>query len=82
MKQDATSSTNVVFDSLDWAKRLRSQAALDLLAAGAKDGDSRLSEILAGHVRDGVCTEPGQLLQRWDGLAWMPVDKSEHRNAA
>lgn len=69
-------------DPLDWAKRIRSQCALDLLAAGAKDGDSRLSEILAGHVRDGVCSESGHLMQRWDGLAWVPVDKSGYGNAA
>ena len=54
----------------------------ELLTAGAKEGDSRLAEILAGHVRDGVCSEAGNLLQRWDGLAWRRADESEYRRAA
>lgn len=69
-------------DPLDWAKRIRSQCALDLLTAGAKEGDSLLAAILAGHVRDGVCSESGQILQRWDGLAWMPADKIGYGHAA
>lgn len=69
-------------DALKWAKRPRSQTALDLLTAGAKDGDSRLAEILAVHVRDGVCSESGKLLQRWDGLAWRKANESEYRRAA
>lgn len=69
-------------DPLKWAKRVRSQCALDLLTAGAKEGDSRMAEILAGHVRDGVCSESGKLLQRWDGLAWRRADEIEYRRAA
>jgi len=69
-------------DALKWAKRVRSQTALDLLTAGAKEGDSRLAEILAGHVRDGVCSESGKLLQRWDGKSWRRADDIEYRRAA
>jgi hypothetical protein len=69
-------------DPLKWAKRPRSQTALDLLTAGAKEGDSRLADILAGHVLDMVCSESGKLLQRWDGLAWRRADESEYRRAA
>jgi hypothetical protein len=68
-------------DPLKWAKLPKSQTALDLLTAGAKEGDSRLAEILAGHVRDGVCSESGKLLQRWDGLAWRQADANEYRRA-
>ncbi len=69
-------------DALKWAKRVRSQTALDLLTAGAKEGDSRLAEILAGHVRDGVCSESGKLLQRLDGQSWRRADDIEYRRAA
>ncbi len=69
-------------DPLLWAKRPKSQCALDLLMTGAKEGDSRLVEILAGHVRDGVCNESGKLLQRWDGQSWRRADDIEYRRAA
>lgn len=76
------SVVNEGLDPLKWAKRPKSQCALDLLMTGAKEGDSRLSEILAGHVRDGVCSESGKLLQRWDGLSWRLADEIEYRRAA
>jgi len=66
-------------DPLLWAKRPKSQQALDLLTAGAKEGDTRLVEILAGHVRDGVCTESGNLLVRWDGLRWISIESDHER---
>ncbi len=64
------SLVNEDLDPLLWAQRPKSQTALDLLMAGAKEGDTRLAEILAGHLRDGVCNEAGKLLQRWNGNSW------------
>ena len=71
-------------DPLLWAKRLRSQQALDLLAAGAKEGDTTLVGILSGHVRDGFADDKGKLLARWDGLRWvsMAADLERERYAA
>ncbi len=57
-------------DPLGWAKRPRSQSALDLLDAGAKGGDARLAEIHAKHLADGVCNGAGRITARWDGLRW------------
>ena len=75
------SVVNDGLDPLKWAKCVRSQCALDLLTAGAKDGDTRLAEILAGHVRDGVCIESGKLLMRWDGVGWVPIADDAHRES-
>jgi hypothetical protein len=58
-------------DPLLWAKRPKSQSAMDLLIRGVKQGgDPRLAEIYSGHLSDGVCDESGNLLRRWDGLRW------------
>ncbi len=61
-------------DPLLWAKKPKSQQAIDLLSAGAKELDARLVEILTGHVRDGVCAESGKLLVRWDGVRWISTE--------
>lgn len=60
-------------DPLAWAKRIRSQTAMDFLMKGCSEGDSRLQEIFAGVVSDGVCTKQGKLLRRWDGIGWVQV---------
>ena len=60
-------------DPLMWAKRLKSQIALDFLSKGCAEGDSRLQEILRQHIADGACTEDGRLLLKWDGLRWVSV---------
>ena len=70
-------------DTLLWSRKPKSQCALDLLMAGAKEGDSRLNEICSAHVREGVCTEDGKLLQRWDGQSWSLVRReTRYRDAA
>lgn len=66
-------------DPLLWAKKPKSQTALNLLRTGANEGDARLVEILSAHVRDGVCDESGKLLQRWDGLRWVSLDAGLER---
>jgi len=57
-------------DLLLWATKPKSQQAIDLLKAGAQEGDKRLQEILAGHVRDGVCDDQGRLLMMWCDGQW------------
>lgn len=69
-------------DPLLWAKRPKSQQALDLLTAGAKGGDERLSAILEKHLADGVCNEAGKLLMRWDGVTWISLAADQYREAA
>jgi len=56
---------------LRWAAKPRSQQAIDLLKAGSQEGDKRLQEILAGHVRDGVCDDQGRLLLVWCVDQWV-----------
>lgn len=68
-------------DSLQWARRPRSQAAADLIKAGAAS-DRRLAEIWRKHIADEVCNESGKLLHRWDGLRWVPVNLNGHMEAA
>lgn len=65
-------------DPLRWAKLPRSQAALDLLSAWAKSGDDVPAEILAGHLRDGVCDDKGKLLVRWDGARFKVVGNANY----
>jgi hypothetical protein len=36
-------------------------------------------EILAGHVRDGVCSDSGKMLMRWDGLRWISLEADLER---
>jgi hypothetical protein len=60
-------------DPLLWAKRLESQTALNFLRKGCAEGDSRLQEIVRQHIDDGICTDDGKLLRRWDGLQWVSV---------
>ncbi len=61
------------FDGLLWAKRPKSQKAMDFVADGKKHPRRfpQLAEIFDRHVIDGVCNEAGKLLKRWDGLEWV-----------
>lgn len=58
-------------DPLGWAKFPRSSVALEYVIQASKDGDERLTEILASHIRDGVCDEQGKLLRVWSGGQWV-----------
>lgn len=71
MKQLATPSMDTL-EPLEWAKKPRSQWALDFLRRGAELGDSQLAGILSGHKSSGVCDGTGRnLRKRWDGLQWV-----------
>lgn len=59
-------------DPLLWAKKPRSQIALEFVRSGA-DGNTGLMEILQRNIVDGICTDDGKLLRRWDGLQWVSV---------
>lgn len=70
MKQLATPSMDTL-DPLEWAKKPRSQVALDFLRRGAELGDSKLAGILSGHVTAGVCDAEGRNLRKWwNGYSW------------
>jgi hypothetical protein len=59
-------------DPLGWARRPRSQTALDRLRdGGCSGGVAELQAIVTRHVEEGVCTAEGRLLKRWDGLQWV-----------
>ena len=55
-----------------WAKKPRSQTALDFVRRGAA-GNTDLMEILQINIADGICTDDGKLLRRWDGSQWVSV---------
>lgn len=63
------------FDGLLWAKRPRSQKAMDMVAY-AKANPRRFPEqaaIFDKLVKDGVCNADGKLLYRWNCLGWEKV---------
>ena len=62
-------------DPLLWAKNPRSQTALDFMRRGAA-GNTELMEILRRNIADGICTDDGNLLRRWDGLQWASVQQT------
>lgn len=68
----ALESISANLDPLLWARKPRSPTALDFVRRGAS-GNKELSAILQQHVADGVCTENGDLLLRWDGFQWVSV---------
>lgn len=57
-------------ENLDWARHPKSQLACTAVFDGAKR-DGRLREIRDDMVRDGVASESGSLLKRWDGTQWV-----------
>lgn len=54
------------YDPLLWAKRPKSQKAMDMIIDGSKRSDS-LKSILADLIASGVCNEAGKLLKRYKG---------------
>lgn len=61
------------YDPLIWAKRPKSQKAMDFVIDGAKRSMA-LSRIFADHVQSGVCNEAGKLLKRYKGGGqWVSV---------
>lgn len=61
------------FDGLLWAKRPKSQVALNAVY-DAKKHDNRypaLASVFDDLVADGIASESGALLHRWDGSQWV-----------
>lgn len=63
-------------DPLMWAKKPKSNYALQSVFDCARSGDQRFAEIKDNLISDGVCDESGILLQRWDGLRWVMVSSA------
>lgn len=61
------------FDGMLWAKRPKSQKAMDFIADGKKDQKRfpALAAIFDSLVADGIANEAGKLLKRWDGMQWV-----------
>lgn len=60
------------YDGLLWAKRPRTQLAMDYVADAKKNpGRFReLAEVFDSLVASGVCNEHGKLLKHWNGHQW------------
>ena len=63
------------FDGLLWAKRPRSQKAMDMVADGKRESRRfpALAAVFDQLVANGVANEAGKLLKRWDGAQWVPA---------
>lgn len=63
------------YDGLLWAKRPRSQCAMDRIADARKHPARfrELADVFDRLVIAGVCNEAGKLLKRWDGSQWAGV---------
>lgn len=61
------------FDGLLWAKRPKSQVALNAIFDAKKNARRfpALAAIFDQLVSDGVANEAGKLLRRWDGICWV-----------
>lgn len=59
-------------DDLLWARRPKSQKAMDSISDARKQPGQfgALAAIFEQHLADGVCDELGKLLKRWNGLEW------------
>ena len=63
------------FDGLLWAKKPKSQKAMDMIS-DAKKNASRFPALAGVYdflLATQICNEHGKLLHRWDGLAWVKV---------
>lgn len=61
-------------DPLAWAARPRSQTAMNALwREGRHRGNRVLGAILDDHIANGICSDAGRLLKRWDGEKWVPA---------
>jgi hypothetical protein len=54
------------YDPLTWARKPKSQKALDMVLDGAKR-NMALAQIVVEHVANGICNEAGKLLKRYKG---------------
>jgi len=63
------------FDGLLWAKKPKSQKAMDAIADAKKNARHfpALAAVFDRLVNDGVANEAGKLLYRWDGIAWVKL---------
>ena len=61
------------YDGLLWAKKPKSQIAMNMVADAKKHSNRfpALAKVFDQLVIDGVCDELGKLISRWDGLAWV-----------
>lgn len=61
------------FDGLLWAKKPKSQKAMDFIADGKKHANRfpALAEVFDYLVKEGIANELGKLLYRWDGVQWV-----------
>lgn len=61
------------YDGLLWAKKPKSQMAMNMVADGKKNSSRfpALAKVFDQLVIDGVCSTEGKLIHRWDGLAWV-----------
>ena len=74
MSHKATAAvTRKEFDGLLWAKKPKSQKAMNMVADGKKNSSRfpALAKVFDQLVIDGVCSTEGKLIHRWDGLAWV-----------
>jgi hypothetical protein len=70
LKNAATEAAKAVsmtdYDPLTWARKPKSQKALDMVLDGAKR-NMALAQIVVEHVANGTCNEAGKLLKRYKG---------------
>lgn len=61
------------FDGLLWAKKPKSQKAMDAIAAAKKHASRfpALAAVFDYLVKEGIANEAGKLLHRWDGVRWV-----------
>jgi hypothetical protein len=62
-----------VFDGLMWAKKPKSQRAMEMVFDAKKNAARfpALASVFDQLVIDGICTGEGKLLLRWDGLSFV-----------
>ena len=74
MSHKATQAvTRKEFDGLLWAKKPKSQRAMDFVS-DAKKHSGRFPALAAVYdflLENKICNEAGKLLHRWDGLQWV-----------
>lgn len=61
------------FDHLAWAKKPRSQFALDAIRLEIKNGNRVLVEVVDRLIADGIASRDGKLLKRYDGAMFLNV---------
>ena len=63
------------FDGLLWAKKPKSQKAMDMISDSKKNASRfpALAGVYDYLLENQICNEHGKLLHRWDGLAWVKM---------